>query len=308
MIKFQYFFTFLVIQLYSMLSFGQIPVVSSGSIKHFEKFPSKFVLPRNVDVWLPDGYNGKNKYAVLYIHDGQDMFDSIVSENKAEWKIDEVMTQLQKEGKIKKTIVVAIWNTGKFRHSDYFPQKPFQSFSKEKQDSMYKVKYGKNLMIHKEIESDNYLKFLIQELKPFIDSSFKTLKNKEHTFTMGSSMGGLISMYAVCEYPNIFGGAACLSTHWNGLLPEKNNSIPNAFLTYLNTTVPDPITHRLYFDYGTIMPDYFYKPLQAKVDSLFEVKGYTQMNYISKEFKGANHSPEAWSARVDVPLYFLLKK
>jgi enterochelin esterase-like enzyme len=291
-----------------MISFGQVPIVGSGSIKHFEKFPSKFVLPRNVDVWLPDGYSSKSKYAVLYIHDGQDMFDSIVSEDHVEWKIDETLTRLQKEGKIRKTIVVAISNTGKFRHSDYFPQKPFQSFSKQKQDSLYKVKWGKNLMIHKEIESNSYLKFIVQELKPFIDSSFSTVKNRQNTFTMGSSMGGLISMYAVCEYPTVFGGAACLSTHWNGLLPEKNNAIPNAFLEYLTNNTPDPKIHLFYFDYGTIMPDFFYKPLQAKVDSLFQLKGYTQVNYLSKEFVGADHSPKSWSARVDVPLYFLLKK
>ena len=73
------------------------------------------------------------------------------------------------------------------------------------------------------IQSDNYLKFLVKELKPFIDSSFSTLKDQQNTFIAGSSMGGLISMYAICEYPLVFGGAACLSTHWPGIFTMINN-------------------------------------------------------------------------------------
>lgn len=62
--------------------------------------------------------------------------------------------------------------------------------------------------------SDHYLEFLVAELKPFIDSQYRTLPGQPHTFIMGSSMGGLISLYATLEYPHIFAGAGCLSTHW----------------------------------------------------------------------------------------------
>jgi enterochelin esterase-like enzyme len=231
--------------------FAQVPVVTSGSIKHFENFKSKFVIARNVDVWLPDGYNTTTKYAVLYMHDGRGLFDSAITANKQEWGIDETMTRLINEGKIKNCIVVGIWNTEKFRHSEYFPQKPFEMLTQQQQDSLYNFGFAKNRTFAAKVQSDNYLKFLVQELKPFIDKGFSTLKDRANTFIAGSSMGGLISLYAICEYPDVFGGAACISTHWPGVLPEKRNLLPNTFFNYLATTPPDAKKHKLYFDYGS---------------------------------------------------------
>jgi enterochelin esterase-like enzyme len=224
---------------------GQVPNVSSGTIKHFEKFKSAFVSPRNVDVWLPEGYNSKNKYAVLYMNDGEGLFDSALLSVKQEWEVDEAVSKLLNQGKIKNSIVVAIWSTD-IRHSEYFPQKPFEQFSMHQQDSLYKVKYNGPVMLKEKVQSDNYLKFLVKELKPFIDKTFNTISNRKNTFIAGSSMGGLISMYAICEYPKIFGGAACMSTHWLGLLPAMNNPvITNAFLQYLQNNAPSPKSHKL---------------------------------------------------------------
>jgi enterochelin esterase-like enzyme len=287
---------------------AQIPKVSSGSIKRFTNFKSKFIIDRNVDVWLPKNYTTKNKYAVLYMHDGKGLFDSTITSNKQEWGIDETVTQLIDAGKIKNCIVVGIWSTEKFRHSEYFPQKPFQSFTKQQQDSIYNFGFKNNKIFAATVQSDNYLKFLVQELKPFIDKSFSTLKDSKNTFIAGSSMGGLISMYAICEYPGIFGGAACISTHWPGILPEKSNLMPNAFFSYLQAAAPNPKNNKFYFDYGSKMYDYFYKPHQLKVDSLMQTKGYTVENYLSREFVGADHSAKSWRIRMDIPLLFLLKK
>ncbi len=83
------------------------------------------------------------------------------------------------------------------------------------------------------IYSDEYLKFLVKELKPFVDKNYSTYTDAPHTFMMGSSMGGLISMYAICEYPEVFGGAICMSTHWPGIFVSENNPIPLAFQNYL---------------------------------------------------------------------------
>jgi enterochelin esterase-like enzyme len=288
--------------------FAQVPVVTSGSIKHFENFKSKFVIARNVDVWLPDGYNTTTKYAVLYMHDGRGLFDSAITANKQEWGIDETMTRLINEGKIKNCIVVGIWNTEKFRHSEYFPQKPFEMLTQQQQDSLYNFGFAKNRTFAAKVQSDNYLKFLVQELKPFIDKGFSTLKDRANTFIAGSSMGGLISLYAICEYPDVFGGAACISTHWPGVLPEKRNLLPNTFFNYLATTPPDAKKHKLYFDYGSKMYDFFYKPYQLKADSVLQAKGFTSQNYLSREFVGADHTAKSWRARMDIPLTFLLKK
>lgn len=286
----------------------QIPKVTVGSIKHYENFESKYFAPHNVDVWLPEGYDAKNKYAVLYMHDGKGLFDSSITWNKKEWMVDENITTLINARKIRNTIVVGIWNGDKKRHAEYFPQKPFESFSTAVQDSMYKIKRDGGLLFNSKINSDNYLKFLVKELKPFIDKNYGTLKDRENTFIAGSSMGGLISLYAMCEYPNVFGGAACISTHWPGVIPAKVNPVPAAFLAYLQKNAPSPKTHKLYFDYGTISLDYFYKPYQTEVDTLLAGKGFTNENYMSKEFTGEGHSEIYWSKRLDIPLLFLLKK
>ena len=89
--------------------------LSSGILERIENFPTEFIKPRNVDVWLPDGYSEDRKYAVLYMHDGQMLFDATTTWNKQEWKVDEVASQLMKDGKVKDFIIVAMWNISEIR-------------------------------------------------------------------------------------------------------------------------------------------------------------------------------------------------
>ena len=225
--------------------FSQIPQVASGKIIRIDSFQSKYITARNVDIWLPgDYYTASKKYAVLYMHDGQMLFDSTITWNKQEWMVDETVSLLLNSKIIKDIIVVGVWNGGKTRHIDYFPEKPFQSLSQEEQDSLYNRNRPNGASVFNgKIQSDNYLKFLVQELKPRIDSQFSTLKTKQNTFIAGSSMGGLISVYAICEYPNVFGGAACLSTHWPGIFTLDNNPIPQAFYDYL--VIPQKLSNSI---------------------------------------------------------------
>ena len=290
--------------------FGQQPQqASTGKIIRHENVASKFVEPRNIDVWLPDGYTLKKKYPVLYMHDGQMLFDSTTTWNKQEWGVDEVAGTLIKEKKIRSFIVVGVWNSGKMRHSDYFPQKPFELLPKQQQDSIYKAVRGtNNAVFAAAINSDGYLKFLVRELKPFIDSAYSTLTDKQNTCIAGSSMGGLISMYAICEYPDVFGRAACLSTHWPGIFTVEYNPIPEKFMQYLKKNLPDPSTHTIYFDYGSATLDALYKPFQLQADKIMKEKGYTSKNWITREFPGEDHSERAWNKRLYIPLMFLLKK
>lgn len=283
--------------------------LADGSIVRFEKFESKNVTARNVDVWLPQGYNASQKYAVLYMHDGQMLFDSSVTWNKQEWGVDETMTELLQKKLIQNCIVVAVWNNAKFRHADYFPQKPFEQLSKSKQDSIYTATRSSNFSLFAApVQSDKYLKFIVKELKPFIDKKFSTYKDRSHTFIAGSSMGGLISLYAICEYPDVFGGAACLSTHWPGLFSTENNPVPAAFISYFSTHLPSPLSHRIYFDYGSATLDSMYKPFQLQMDEAMKQAGYGNKNWMTKEFIGEDHSENAWRKRLQVPLLFLLKK
>lgn len=301
-------FTILIV-LYSVLASSQMPQVSSGTIKRIENFKSQFITERNVDVWLPEGYSDKKKYAVLYMHDGQMLYDSTTTWNKQAWEVDDILAKLMKEKKIKDVIVVGVWNGGATRHKDYFPQKPFESLSQTEKDTVNAQlqRAGRTKEVFNPV-SDNYLIFLVGELKPFIDRTYSTYSDRENTFIAGSSMGGLISIYAICEYPDVFGGAACLSTHWPGIFSMENNPVPDAFVNYLKDCLPSPKKNKIYFDYGDQTLDSLYAPLQKKVDEVMKQKGFTDKNWTTRFFPGEDHSERAWRKRFDIPMLFLLKK
>ncbi len=295
--------------LIAVVTQGQEINVYSGSVKRHENFKSQFVAPRNVDVWLPNGYSKNEKYAVLYMHDGQMLFDPSKTWNKQEWQADEVAAAMIDQDATQKFIIVGIASLSKSRHADYFPQKPFESLPEKQQDSLYEVKLdGGTPLFQGKVNSDNYLKFIVTELKPFIDKTYSVKTDMANTFIAGSSMGGLISLYAICEYPEIFGGAACISTHWPGVFETENNPIPNAFFAYMDKSLPSPKNHKIYFDHGTETLDASYRPFQKKADEVMKKKGYTSANWITKEFEGLDHSEEAWAARLDQPIFFLLGK
>jgi enterochelin esterase-like enzyme len=287
---------------------AQVPLVSSGSVQRFENVQSRFVSPRHIDVWLPADYSPSKRYAVLYMHDGQMLFDSTTTWNKQEWGVDEAMATLIKSKQVRECIVVGVWNAGRERHMDYFPEKPFRSLPATYRDSLLhdaKRREGTSVFAG-DVRSDGYLKFLVTELKPFIDKTFSTYTDRDHTFIAGSSMGGLISLYAICEYPDVFGGAACLSTHWPGIFDIKNNPIPDAFVRYLEQHLPSPENHRIYFDFGTETLDAWYEPFQHQVDAVMKKKNYTNARWMTQKFDGADHSERAWRRRLSIPFRFIL--
>jgi hypothetical protein len=284
--------------------------LSSGTIERLEEFPSVYIPPRNIDIWLPDGYDSNQQYAVLYMHDGQMLFDSTTTWNDQEWGVDETLGKLQKEGTIKNTLVVGIWNGGAARHAEYFPEAPFMELSQDFRDAL--IQEGQRApeqpLFSTDVYSDKYLKFIVEELKPYIDEHYTTLSDPDHTFIAGSSMGGLISWYALCEYPQVFGGAACLSTHWPGIFTMEDNPIPSQFFSYLQAKLPSPTAHKLYFDFGTETLDSLYEPLQLMVDTIVASQGYDEQNFLSLKFQGDDHSEQSWQNRLSIPLRFLLAK
>ena len=293
--------------LFTMILKAQDIKVSSGKIQRLENFPSKFVDARNVDIWLPDGYSEKEKYAVLYMHDGNMLFDANLTWNKQAWEVDETAGKLMAENKTRKFIVVGVWNNNDFRHAEYFPQKIIAKIPEA----------ARKIVVEDQLknkpQADNYLKFLVEELKPFIDKNFSTNKDMKNTFIAGSSMGGLISLYAICEYPDVFGGAACISTHTPMIKSEKLGAVADSdiaakFRDYLLKNLPNPKNHKIYFDYGDQTLDAFYKPFQEKIDLIMIKKGFTDKNWVTKFFLGDDHSEKSWSKRLFIPLAFLLKK
>jgi predicted alpha/beta superfamily hydrolase len=292
-----------------IISQNPLPQVVSGKIERIENFQSKYVTERNIDIWLPEGYSDSIKYAVLYMHDGQMLYDPSQSWNKQAWDIDDVASALLSKNEVKNFIVVGIWNGGQTRHQDYFPQKPFEQLTQTEKDTvvaqLQKAGRAKNVF---KPQSDNYLQFIVKELKPYIDQNYAVNTNRENTFIAGSSMGGLISLYAICEYPNIFGGAACLSTHWVGTFTLENNPFPSTFIKYLNKKLPNPKTHKIYFDCGDQTLDAMYPKIQMSVDSLMKSKGWTYSSWVTKYFPGEDHSEKSWNKRLSIPLAFILRK
>ncbi len=281
--------------------------LSSGSLRRYPDFPSQRVPPRTVDVWLPEGYDSTKRYAVLYMHDGQMLFDSAITWNRQEWGVDETAARLMRNRSVRPFIVVGIRNSGPERHAEYCPQKPFSLLSAADSTRMTDVlRPDGTPFFAVPIRSDRYLEFLVKELKPFIDRNFSTNPDRNNTFIAGSSMGGLISLYAICEYPETFGGAACISTHWPVVYSTGNNPMPEALRRYMKKHLPDPATHRIYFDYGTETLDKLYEPDQRKADKLMRAAGYRSANWITLKFTGDDHSEKSWNKRLARPLEFLL--
>jgi len=282
------------------------PKVANGKIIHLQNFHSNFINARNIDIWLPPGYHDSMKFSVLYMHDGQMLFDPDITWNKQAWNVDEVCIDLFEKKQINKFIVVGIWNDGANRHADYFPQKPFANLTTIEKDTLNaQLKRAGKIKDSFAPQSDSYLKFIVKELKPYIDQNFSVYPQMEKTFIAGSSMGGLISLYAVCEYPEIFAGAACLSTHWTGTSTLKNNPVPYAIINYLNAKLPKQRNHKFYFDCGDKTLDALYPAIQSRIDSLMIQKGYKEPLWITKYFPGADHSEKSWNARLSEPLIFL---
>ena len=269
-------------------------------------FPSALTGTRTVRIWLPPGYDSATRYPVLYMHDGQMLFDTGETWNGQSWQVDRTMDTLIREGRIRPVIIVGIDNAGPYRAAEYFPQAILDSISQDLQRSLI------DTWVIDGPRADAYLRFLVEELKPYIDSTYATLPDRDNTLILGSSMGGLISLYALCEYPEVFGAAACMSTHWPMYLPfnipPEPVDYPAAFRHYLRRHLPAPGHHRIYFDHGDQTLDAWYQALQQEIDTLMRDAGYTAPDWITRPFPGTDHSETAWAARFHIPAEFLLAR
>ena len=284
-----------------------LPHVVSGKIERISDFNSSYVTPRHIDIWLPNDYDTSRFYAVIYMHDGQMLFDSSQTWNKQAWDIDDIAALLNQDETLKPCIVVGIWNDNSTRHSDYFPKKPYDFLSSsDKLNVTEQLKTAGRISADFQPHSDAYLKFIVEELKPYIEKNYAVDGLMENTFIAGSSMGGLISWYALTEYPHLFGGAACLSTHWVGTFTKDNNPMPKAFIQYLNECIPKSEKHKLYFDCGDRTLDALYPDIQAEVDKVMLLHGYTNKLWMTQYYPGADHSENSWKSRIAIPLRFLL--
>jgi predicted alpha/beta superfamily hydrolase len=179
------------------------PIV--GTLERYQNFASEFVPARTTDVWLPPEVDASSRLPVIYMQDGQNLFDPRIAYGGVDWGIDEAIARLTKAGRISPVIVVGVWNVDQ-RWREYMPAKALEMVEKPEVRSRFLREQG-GMPI-----SDRYLRFLVEEVKALVDQEYPTRTGRADTYIMGSSMGGLLSLYALCECPHVFGGAGCLST------------------------------------------------------------------------------------------------
>jgi predicted alpha/beta superfamily hydrolase len=268
-------------------------------LAHYPALRLDGLLPRDVWVWTPPAYQTEpnTRFPVIYMHDGQNLFEPEKSYTHVTWGVAETITRLSQWGFIRPAIVVGIDNTEN-RFSDYLPAKPFNS--PEGKALIEKLaQEDPQTFQNLTITSDTYLKLIVEEIKPRIDQHFRTKPGQQDTIVMGSSMGGLISLYALTEYPDVFGGVGCFSTHWPVL---RGLTLP-----YLREYLPMPGKHKIYFDYGTGGFDAEYEPYQQAVDAVMCQKGYKHgIDWLTRCAPGADHHEIAWRSRIHIPLRFFL--
>lgn len=277
-------------------------------LQNFEFVNSEFIEHKKYSVYLPKSYqNDTTKhYPILFMMDNQNLFFDTLSYGGHAWRIDKVADSLTAVGQIRECIIVGINHASEKRFLEYMPQRPVETLS-----NIGKIQIDQ--LNEMSVYSDNFLKFLVKELKPHIVSSFRTLDDRANTFVGGSSMGGLISMYAQTQYPEVFGGAICMSTHWSIAMDDTELEIAKNLVHYFDDKLrfiaknQNPRTHKWYFDYGTKGLDQHYEKWQTEVD--IALKEYVHKDdWLSKKFEGHDHNEKSWNERLYIPLTFMLSK
>jgi predicted alpha/beta superfamily hydrolase len=296
--------------LFFIIAFSAAAQNESKLVK-IDNFRSQFVKERNIEIWLPKAYfdNKAQSFPVVYMHNGQNVFNASTSTSGTALDADVTANKLITDETVSPFIIVAIWGTEK-QFLEYFPEEAADHFSGQDIDEIEEAWKIKNIK-RDDFLGDEYLQFITAELKPYIDKNYRTLKSPEHTAIAGTSMGGLISLYAICEYPDIFGQAACISTHWPVLFDNGNMNPSDAVKKYLEENLPEPQGHRIYFDHGTHTLDQYYGVHQQMVDRLMQAKGYSEgNNWVTIRFEGAEHHEKSIKERMDAIFKFLfpLKK
>ncbi|PCD03272.1 hypothetical protein COC42_02365 [Sphingomonas spermidinifaciens] len=263
--------------------------------------------PMRVSVSTPPGYRlGAARHPVLYMHDGQNLFDPAVSGYGKVWHVDRAVERLELGDRA--PIVVGIWNPGAARFRTYVPQPIVDRLPAA-------VTAGLAERIGGPVQSAAYLDFLAGPLKTAIDRRYRTRTGRSDTFVMGSSMGGLISLHALVRHPQVFGAAGCLSSHWPLFIPEGEGEAPfraevtRAWTGWLGEALGSPAGRRIWFDHGTATLDRLYAPYQAAVDRALPPLGWRAgRDFTTRVYPGAPHEENAWAARLTDPLAWLYRQ
>lgn len=270
----------------------------NGRFVEFDIPTAQPIKTPHITIWLPPGYDtDKRRYGVVYMHDAQNLFFPEKSNFNKVWAADKSALRLIAGNKVAPFIIVGIDHPGKDRMRQYYPRAILPMLGDG-------VRRDALTLMHGEPVADAYLDFLVHELKPKVDHDYRTKRDRKHTAIAGSSMGGLISLYAITEYPNTFGVAGCVSTHTPLADPEKlgstNADVIAAWGKYVDRLVGKPGGRRIWFDHGDQTLDAYYAPYQKALDTALIKAGWKpDKDFSSRTYPGAAHEENAWAARMD---------
>lgn len=251
----------------------------TGTVKYHRAMKGAGLKERDVIVWLPPNYEAdkKERYPVIYMHDGQNVFDPATSSFGVDWGIDETVDRLIKSRTIAPTIVVGIYNTSD-RMTEYTPGE----------------------------KGTAYMKFVVHTVKPFIDSSYRTKTGREHTIVGGSSAGGIISFMLAWEYPHVFSKALCFSPAFKSL---RSLSSSWDYVNVVQTSKEKRKNVFFYLDNGGVGLE---SQLQPGIDDMLaalKAKGYREgQDFVFIRDQNARHSEADWAKRFPHALTLALEK
>lgn len=262
--------------------------------------------PQRLTIWLPPGYDGSDRrYPVLYMHDGHNLFDLASSNFAKIWAADRAMlAHIRKGGE--PWIIVGIWAPGEDRYRQYLPRPAYDAAPPALRARM-------DAMARGPVVSDAYLAWIAGVLKPWMDGAFRTRPGRDDTAIAGSSMGGLMACYALIARPEVFGRAACVSSHWPAVAPDPEKPFDaqtDAVWTgWLRARLGPPQGRRVWMDHGDGTLDAFYAPYQRSIDAAFREAGWAEgRDFASRSYPGAVHDENAWAVRLPEILDWLLAR
>ena len=247
-------------------------------IKH-ERFPSRFLRnQRDLIVYLPPGYDEQPQrhFPVLYLHDGQNLFDGATSFIPGmDWHVGHTADDCIRAGRVQPLIIVGIYNAGKQRLGEYTPTRA--------------PKLGGG-------RANRYAKFLLEEVQPMVKGNYRVLGGAENTGIGGSSLGGLVSLYLGLRQPQIFGKIAALSPSvwWN----------QRVILRFVEAAPVRPLP-RIWLDIGTREGPRIVDDVERFRDVLLKKGWQLGRDLFYQRVEGAEHNEAAWAARVGPFLEFL---
>ncbi len=251
----------------------------TGKIQHIKQWKGEGIEPRDVHIWFPPNYDstGKTNYAVVYCHDGQNVFDPATASFGIDWQLDETADSLIRNGSCRAFLMVAMDCT-KNRTAEY----------------AY------------EATAENYQKWVVNQVKPYIDAHFPTLKDAKNTAILGSSMGGLCAFELAWNYPNVFGHAACFSPAFR-IKKTENAKVYDLDYIVLAQNATDFKNIDLYIDNGTVDLD---ARLQPGINDMMQFLTARKQAFTWYLAKGEPHNEAAWARRAWRPFlqFFANKK